>query len=298
MNEHTPPVCDYEGSDYQASFWDTGHRAYEDAVEAIALRRLLPANGRLMLELGAGAGRNTNRYQNYDHVALVDYSRSQLEQARKRLGESERFLFVAADVYRLPFVGGLFDGATMIRTLHHMAEPKLALSQVHRVMVPGGMFILEFANKRNLKAMLRYCLGKQTWSPYTLDPVEFAALNFDFHPKAVWGYLDGVGFTVDKKLTVSHLRVEALKRILPLQVLVGLDALLQWTGGLVQVSPSVFVRAYAAGQNRVADGKTIFQCPLCQTELPGLGRDLVCGGCGATWSYQDGIYDFRVKSGE
>ena len=27
---NTPPVCDYEGSDYQQSFWDAGQRAYED----------------------------------------------------------------------------------------------------------------------------------------------------------------------------------------------------------------------------------------------------------------------------
>ena len=59
--ENTPPVCDYEGSDYQSSFWDKGGREYEDRTEAIALRRLLPEKGRNLLELGAGAGRNTPR---------------------------------------------------------------------------------------------------------------------------------------------------------------------------------------------------------------------------------------------
>ncbi|MHB8819157.1 MAG: class I SAM-dependent methyltransferase, partial [Bellilinea sp.] len=78
----TPPVCNYEGSDYQQSFWDQGGRAYEDAVEDVALRRLLPPSGRLMLELGAGAGRNTPRYHNFERVVLLDYSRTQLEQAR------------------------------------------------------------------------------------------------------------------------------------------------------------------------------------------------------------------------
>ncbi len=45
MTEKTPPVCSYEGSDYQKSFWEEGGRAYEDAAEEIALRRLLPAAG-------------------------------------------------------------------------------------------------------------------------------------------------------------------------------------------------------------------------------------------------------------
>ncbi len=136
MGENTPPICDYEGSDYQTSFWEQGGRAYEDAAEEIALRRLLPPNGEFMLELGAGAGRNTPRYQNFSRIALVDYSRTQLFQARQRLGDSHRYLYVAADIYRLPFVDGLFDAATMIRTLHHMADPDLALAQTHRVMSP------------------------------------------------------------------------------------------------------------------------------------------------------------------
>jgi SAM-dependent methyltransferase len=295
MSEHTPPICDYEGSDYQSRFWEEGGRDYEDAVEAIALRRLLPPGGAFMLELGAGAGRNTTRYQDFKRVALVDYSRTQLAQARERLGESSRYLYVAADVYRLPFVAGLFDGATMIRTLHHMADPVLALSQVHRVMAPQGAFILEFANKRNLKSMLRYLLGKQDWNPYSLEPVEFATLNFDFHPTAIRGYLAEVGFTVEKQLTVSHFRVDALKRLVPLRLLAGLDALLQWTGGWVQVTPSVFVRSRSTGTDQAVEGDALFQCPNCQVTVPGEGHDLNCGGCGATWGYQDGIYDFRLK---
>ena len=129
-----PPICSYEGSDYQTSFWDNADRAYEDAVEEVALRRLLPQSGSFLLELGAGAGRNTPRYQGYQRIILLDYSRTQLEQARQRLGESDRLAFVAADIYNLPFVDGLFDGATMIRTLHHMAEARAALAQVRRVL--------------------------------------------------------------------------------------------------------------------------------------------------------------------
>ncbi|MGC8855860.1 MAG: class I SAM-dependent methyltransferase, partial [Anaerolineae bacterium] len=114
----TPPVCNYDGSDYQTSFWEKGGRAYEDRAEAIALKRLLPKNGQLLLELGAGAGRNTPRYRGFERVVLLDYSITQLQQARARLGDSPHYLYVAADIYRLPFVDGVFDAATMIRTLH------------------------------------------------------------------------------------------------------------------------------------------------------------------------------------
>ena len=242
-----PPICSYEGSDYQTTFWDQGGREYEDAVEGVALRRLLPPGGKHMLELGAGAGRNTPRYQGYEQITLLDYSLTQLQQARQRLGDNPRFRYVAADVYRLPFAPGLFDGATMIRTLHHMADARRALDQVRRVMQPQGIFILEFANKHNLKAILRYALRRQDWSPFSPEPVEFVALNFDFHPNTVRAWLQQVGFSIERQLTVSHFRMGLLKRIVPLRLLVWADSLAQLTGDLWQLSPSVFVRARASG---------------------------------------------------
>ncbi|MDY6872881.1 MAG: class I SAM-dependent methyltransferase [Chloroflexota bacterium] len=298
MNENTPPVCSYEGSDYQQTFWDQGGRAYEDAAEAIALKRLLPAGGDLLLELGAGAGRNTPRYQNFNRVVLLDYSRTQLEQARDRLGHTDRYIFVAADVYRLPFVARRFDAATMIRTLHHLAEPQSALDQVHRVMASEATFILEFANKRNLKAMLRYLSGRQDWSPYSPEPVEFAALNFDFHPKSVRRYLREVGFEIQRQLTVSHFRVGFLKRTLPPKLLASLDALLQWPGNLWQVTPSVFTRAKAVQSEPAAVDEILFQCPACGAALAEAEADLHCDNCDAVWEYRDGIYDFRLNPPE
>src|SRR5690349_5641018 len=121
-----PPVCDYEGSDYQARFWETGQRTYEDQTEARALRALLPPHGHLLLEIGAGAGRNTPRYAGFERIVLFDYSRTQLEQAQARLGQSERYLYVVGDVYHLPFVPGLFDAATLIRVIHHLADAPAA----------------------------------------------------------------------------------------------------------------------------------------------------------------------------
>ena len=296
MSKSTPPVCSYEGSDYQQSFWDQGGRAYEDAVEAIALKKLLPQSGKFLLELGAGAGRNTPRYKNYQRIALLDYSRTQMEQARDRLGISERYIYIAADIYHLPFINGVFDGATMIRTLHHMADPVLALSEVRRVMALEGVFILEFANKRNIKSILRYLLKKQSWNPFTLEPVEFAELNFDFHPRSVRQYLRENQFEIGKQLSVSTFRVGFLKKNVPIRLLTGLDSLLQWTGGIAQYSPSVFTRAKAVGNEQpAAQEKGLFKCVSCGKPLPGVGHDLTCDSCGAIWEYRDGIYDFRSK---
>jgi ubiquinone/menaquinone biosynthesis C-methylase UbiE len=295
----TPPICNYENSDYQTSFWEKGGRAYEDRTEAVALQRLLPKQGRLLLELGAGAGRNTPRYRGFERVVLLDYSRTQLEQAQARLGKSDRYVYVAADVYRLPFIAGLFDAATMIRTLHHMADAPKALSQVKNVLGADGIFILEFANKRNFKAIVRYLLGRQPWNPFALEPVEFAKLNFDFHPQAVRNWLQDLGFRIEKTLTLSHFRVGVLKRIVPTGMLVFLDSLFQWTGAWWQFTPSVFVRAKLAHRaSRIADlpadPVAFFKCPECgYSPLSNQKGYLECSNCQKKWGVKDGIFDFR-----
>ena len=294
MQSYRPPICDYEGSDYQTSFWDQGEREYEDQVEAVALSRLLPKQGQLLLEVGAGAGRNTPRYQGFERVVLLDYSRTQLEQAQERLGEDKRFIYVAADAYRLPFVPGLFDAATMIRTLHHMADAPRVLGQVRQVLHPGAVFILEFASKRHLKSILRYALRRQSWDPFSPEPIEFAELNFDFHPKTVQTWLGENKFEVERILTVSHFRLGIFKRLLPTGLLVKMDSLAQFTGKFWQLTPSVFVRARAFGETPTSDPDLFFRCPQCfHFPLEDQQESLACPTCNHSWPVQDGIYDFR-----
>ena len=297
MTTSQPPICDYEGSDYQTRFWEQGGRAYEDRAEAIALQRLLPKGGELLLELGAGAGRNTSRYIGFKQVVLLDFSLTQLQQAMERMGRNQRYIYVAADIYKLPFVDGLFDASTMIRTLHHMADPRAALNQVRRSMQPGAIFILEYANKQNMKAILRYLIRRQAWSPFSKQSVEFEKLNFDFHPKTVSGWLNETGFHLQSQLAVSYFRLGVLKRNLPINLLTRLEAWLQPTGNWCQLSPSVFTRSQAVGDTPKAKAGTFFKCPVCEAyNLKPHGSRLICAECSREWPIQDGIFDFRIEA--
>ena len=291
-----PPVCDYEGSRYQQTFWDTGGRAYEDQAEARALAAMLPAKGRLLLEIGAGAGRNTPRYAGFERIVLMDYSRTQLAQAQARLGTGPRYVYVAADVYALPFVPGLFDAATMIRVIHHMADAPASLRQVRSVLQPGAAFILEFANKLNLKAIARWLLRRQAWNPFDPAPVEFAELNFDFHPRTMLGWLRDSGLTPRQIRALSYFRLPLFKRLLPRRLLLALDSLLQPSGQWLQLSPSIFVRAEAAGPGPTALPGKFFRCPACGgDDLNDNASHLLCAQCGRRWAIRDGIYDFKKE---
>jgi ubiquinone/menaquinone biosynthesis C-methylase UbiE len=296
----TPPVCDYEGSDYQQSFWEQGGREYEDRAEAIALKRMLPTSGKLMLELGAGAGRNTPRYAGFERIVLLDYSTTQLIQAQEKLGTSPKYIYVAADIYRLPFRDRQFEAATMIRALHHMADAPKALKQVRNILRPNAVFILEFANKLNFKSILRYLLGRQKWSPFSLEPVEFVKLNFDFHPKAIRNWLGELGFSIEKTLTVSHFRLGVLKRIVPSRLLAALDGIFQPTGEFWQFTPSVFVKAKIKDDTQTDEASLnvidLFKCPDCEGEkLEDKNDHLHCPVCESNWAVRDGIYDFRER---
>jgi len=297
--EIRPPICDYEGSNYRTEFWEGRGRDYEDRVERLALRKLLPPKGgRRLLEIGAGFGRLTDEYKGYEQVVLLDYSRTQLQQAQQYLKQPDRYLYVAADVYHMPFKAGVFDAATMVRVLHHIAHIETALREIRRIISPKGVFILEHASKRNLKAMLRYWTRRQQWSPFDRAPVEFVELNFDFHPEHVLEALHEVGFSVQKRLPVSVLRVPVLKERVPVELLAGIDNLFQSSGLLV--SPSIFVRA-EAGANTPNHLTThdIFACPRCGSDLAPQGtRELVCVNDGLRWSIRDGIYDFKTPINE
>lgn len=290
-----PRICDYGDSSYRQDFWEGQGRDYEDAVERLVLAKLLPPRGERLLEIGAGFGRVTDEYRMFRQVVLLDYSLEQLQYARNRFGD-DGYLYVAADAYRMPFQAGVFDAATMIRVIHHFEDVPAVLAQVEQALSGGGSFILEYANKRNLKAMLRHLIGRNRWDPFTLSPVEFVELNFNFHPQYMQRQVNERGFEVRRAVPVSWLRLGLLKRALPTGFLVRLDAALQGVGWLL--SPSVFLDLRLkkeSGRETLSansDPLAILKCPLAGSRLEREGDALV-NKDGLRWGIEQGVFDFR-----
>jgi SAM-dependent methyltransferase len=290
-------ICNYEGTSYRAEFWDGHGREYEDLAERIALRRLLPPRGQRLVDIGAGFGRLADLYAGYEQIVLLDYATSGLREAQARLGRSGRFVYVAANIYEFPLAPGSIDTAVSVRVLHHLSDVPAALRAIAGALRPGGTYVLEYANKRNLKAVARYLSRRQSWSPFTAEPYEFTKLNFDFHPAWMARELARAGFRVDSGLAVSHFRQRLLKRLIPANRLAGLDGLIQRPAAALKLAPSIFLRGRTIGDGRATKrnvGQTLFACPICHSQaLTENESALICSRCGAAWAISDGIYDFR-----
>jgi SAM-dependent methyltransferase len=292
-------VCDYEGSAYRTEFWGQG-RAYEDEAERVALRHMLPPTGHRLVDIGGGYGRLIPLYSGYDHVVIFDYALSQLRQAQRLWGSaapggSPRYTYVAGDFYHLPFAPTSFDTVVMVRTLHHATDAPSVLQGVSEILAARGSFVLEFANKRNLKAILRYLAGRQDWSPFAQEPVEFVPLNFDFHPAWIEHHLSRQRLHVRERRAVSSFRLALLKRLLPTRLLTALDRACQPTAEILSLAPSVFLRCQPEPNQSQDSAGQIFCCPTCgSATLEETPQSLTCAACDATFPIQNGIYSFKA----
>jgi ubiquinone/menaquinone biosynthesis C-methylase UbiE len=87
------------------------------------------------LDLGAGDGRLTTELDASD-LTGADVSQVALDRARTRLPDA-RLVLVEPDE-PLPFGDGEFDLVLCAETLEHVRDVQLALSEIRRVLRPGG----------------------------------------------------------------------------------------------------------------------------------------------------------------
>ena len=226
---------------YRDVFWRT--RDYEDLCDRIAIRALLPPSGQRLIEVGAGFGRLEGEYRGYREVVLFDSSPTLLEAGRERLGADPRLQFVLGDAYSLPFPDASVDAVVCVRVAHHFADAGRAFREFSRVLRPRGVLVLEFANKRHVKSVLRYALRRQRWSPFSPEPYEYRPLHFDHSPTEVRTLLEEAGFVMGPMRAASLFRIGFLKRHVPARILARVERPLQAPLGRLTPGPSVYLRA-------------------------------------------------------
>lgn len=117
----------------------------------IAEARVSP--GHVVLDLAGGTGDLTRKFARLvgagGHVVLADINAAMLAQGRRRLvdaGVAGNFSIAQVDAEKLPFADGSFDRVTIAFGLRNITDKDAALTEMYRVLRPGGqVLILDFS---------------------------------------------------------------------------------------------------------------------------------------------------------
>jgi ubiquinone/menaquinone biosynthesis C-methylase UbiE len=241
-DQYDDPKYNYQ--DYWAG------REYEHAAEEMAIKRLLKGKHfEHAVDVGGGYGRLSKYLTNFaDKVTLAEPSQQQLDIGKIYLKDTpavERKLLQAADL-KMP--DNSVDFVLVVRVLHHLPDPAAELTEIARVLKPGGTFILEFANDAHFLNRIRYgARGKRV--PKTPVDIRSEANKKDgeiafvnHHPKVIIKMLKDSGFKVETVLSGSNLRSPRLKKVLGKNVLLGLEKGMQPLLAPIYFGPSIWLR--------------------------------------------------------
>jgi SAM-dependent methyltransferase len=136
-----------------------GHRRFA----AYAARFLAP--GTRTLDIGCGNGENVELLTRGGFLVTgVDVRAPFAGAADPAAGT-----FVVGSGFSLPFATGAFAGVTMMHVLEHVYEPDRVLAEVHRVLAPGGLFVMAGPNLlspvHSLATLVSCALGRGGFHP-------------------------------------------------------------------------------------------------------------------------------------
>jgi 2-polyprenyl-3-methyl-5-hydroxy-6-metoxy-1,4-benzoquinol methylase len=147
--------------------------------EREALFRRYVGSGRRVLDLGCRDGALTQTYLEGNEVVGVDADREALAEAAK-LGIETNW----ADLDRpLELADESFDVVVAGELLEHLRDPQRLVSEIRRVLRPGGTFVASVPNAYRLKRRLFFLVGR----PPDDDPTHLQM----FSPADVRALLEG-----------------------------------------------------------------------------------------------------------
>lgn len=238
-------IADYNGYDYKKIFWEDADRKYEDMADRLAIRRLLPKQMDTFVDIAGGYGRLADEYLDRAKVAtLFDYSETELAQAHDLYGD--KIHTQPGDIYSLPFADDSFDALMMIRATHHFDDMQKVSDELYRILKPGGVAVIEVANKKTLPKMFRYWFKKSDVNPFSLEPAHLRDLNeqgfYNYHPKYIESIFKKSGFKIDEVLSVSNFRSTKLKKLFGTKNLVRMEKSAQKLLAPIRFAPSIYYK--------------------------------------------------------
>ncbi|HUD10118.1 MAG TPA: class I SAM-dependent methyltransferase [Candidatus Saccharimonadales bacterium] len=229
-------------------------RDYENDAEVLAIKRLLKGRHfKVTVDVGGGYGRLDPLLAEFsDEVTLAEPSQQQLDIAKDFLKDSPSIKRRLMQADNLQFKDGEVNLLAMIRVLHHLPDPSAEFAEISRVLSPDGYAIIEVANYAHAENRLKHLLkGKKMptepvdiRSPEHRGKDEIAFVNHN--PHTVIKQLADAGLSIERMLSVSNLRSQSIKKVMPKRVMLSIEDFLQPILAKTFFGPSVFFFAKKA----------------------------------------------------
>lgn len=138
------------------------------AVEKTVLRLAPPADGRSVLDAGAGRGAFSHRLSEAGYrVAACD--------VHPELFELPETTFRVADISReIPWPDDSFDVVVALEVVEHIESVQLFFSEARRVLRDDGLFVFSTPNILSLKSRLRFLMSGHF---YSFGPIAESEVN-------------------------------------------------------------------------------------------------------------------------
>lgn len=137
-----------------------------------------------ILDLGCGPGglwkSKANLIPDGWHLTLTDISSGMLEEAKSNLAEVPHpFEFAVVDAKEIPFGDAQFDAVIANHMLYHVPDRSRALSEIRRVLKPGGALYASTVGIGHMRELQEICSRIDTRIDLALDSVakEFGLEN-------------------------------------------------------------------------------------------------------------------------
>lgn len=133
-----------------------------------------------VLELGCGTGllwlQNSERIPSAWDITLSDFSAGMLQETQQALSTSpHHFTFRVIDAHALPFADASFDLIIANNMLYHLTDLSTALTEIRRVLKPGGYLYATAPGGTAMTALER--LGQQADVSLATDGQRFSLAN-------------------------------------------------------------------------------------------------------------------------
>jgi ubiquinone/menaquinone biosynthesis C-methylase UbiE len=176
------------------------------------LKDLELAEDSKVLDVGCGTGwasRIVAKMVPCGEIVGIDFTEGMVQKARQSISKDKahnygNLLFKIADVEDIHYPDNYFDAVICLESFSWFPNPETALSEVKRVLKPGGkLYVADVADSQLLRPVLKisslFTPGLDKWNIYSESQFkEFLEAEFGdvYQKKAPWIYQLGIGARV------------------------------------------------------------------------------------------------------